>query len=155
MLIAVAGRDRHAMAHHRKILKSGGHRPIITGAVLAHVWRTDPKTVWTLSELLKDCTVFRAADSQPAAPEAVGLCLPCNAGFTMADFRKAGDMCGTAILPPKKRPDVVDALVVMTALKHGYAIILTSDPQDIAAYRDTLHAEERRRVAILPVASLA
>jgi hypothetical protein len=51
-------------------------------------------------------------------------------------------MLGKAILPPKKRPDAVDALVVVTAALHGPAQILTSDPDDIRAYTATLdHAD--------------
>ena len=47
-------------------------------------------------------------------------------------------MMGKALLPAKKRPDAVDALVVVTAALHGPAQILTSDPEDIRAYTATL-----------------
>jgi len=51
-------------------------------------------------------------------------------------------MLGKALLPPKKHPDAVDALVVVTAALHGPAQILTSDPEDIRAYTATLdHAD--------------
>lgn len=43
-----------------------------------------------------------------------------------------------AVLPAKGRPDVIDALVVIAAALHGPAQILTSDPDDIAAYAATL-----------------
>jgi hypothetical protein len=44
--------------------------------------------------------------------------------------------------PAKKRPDVIDALVVIAAALHGPAQILTSDPDDITAYAATLdHAD--------------
>jgi hypothetical protein len=42
----------------------------------------------------------------------------------------------------KKRPDAIDALVVVTAALHGPAQILTSDPDDISACAATLdHAD--------------
>ena len=57
-------------------------------------------------------------------------------------YRRAGAMLGKALLSPKKRPDAVDALVVVTAVLHGPAQILTSDPEDISAYAATLdHAD--------------
>jgi hypothetical protein len=43
-----------------------------------------------------------------------------------------------AKLPPKKGPDVIDALVVIAAALHGPAQILTSDPDDITACAATL-----------------
>ncbi|MFI6449285.1 hypothetical protein [Kitasatospora sp. NPDC050543] len=45
-------------------------------------------------------------------------------------------------LPPRKRPDVIDALVVLTAAGHGRAVVLTSDPEDIAACAATLPKAE-------------
>ncbi len=51
-------------------------------------------------------------------------------------------MLGKAVLPGKKQPDVVDALVVMVAALHAPAQILTSDTGDVAAYAATLdHAD--------------
>jgi hypothetical protein len=51
-------------------------------------------------------------------------------------------MLGKAARPAKKRPDAVDALVVITAALHGPAQILTSDPDDMVAYTRTLdHAD--------------
>jgi hypothetical protein len=47
-------------------------------------------------------------------------------------------MLGKASLPNKKRPDVVDALVVIAAVLHMPAQILTSDPGDLTAYAATL-----------------
>ncbi len=51
-------------------------------------------------------------------------------------------MLAEAKLPAKKRPDAIDALVVIAAALHGPAQILTSDPDDITAYAATLdHAD--------------
>jgi hypothetical protein len=51
-------------------------------------------------------------------------------------------MLAVARLPAKKRPDAIDALVVIAAATHGPAQILTSNPEDIAAYAATLdHAD--------------
>jgi hypothetical protein len=47
-------------------------------------------------------------------------------------------MLAAARLPAKKRPDVVDALVVIAAAVHVPALILTSDPEDIRACAATL-----------------
>jgi hypothetical protein len=60
----------------------------------------------------------------------------------MDTCKRARAMLGKALLPPKKHPDAVDALVVVTAALHGPAQILTSDPEDIRAYTATLdHAD--------------
>ena len=51
-------------------------------------------------------------------------------------------MLAKAVLPGKKQPDAIDALVVLTAALHAPAQILTSDPDDINAYAATLdHAD--------------
>jgi hypothetical protein len=51
-------------------------------------------------------------------------------------------MLSKAVIPAKKRPDAIDALVVITAALHGPAQIRTSDPDDISAYTATLdHAD--------------
>ena len=51
-------------------------------------------------------------------------------------------MLAEAKLPASKRPDAIDALVVMAAALHGPAQILTGDPDDITAYAVTLdHAD--------------
>ncbi|MET7696956.1 hypothetical protein [Streptomyces sp. NPDC005485] len=38
----------------------------------------------------------------------------------------------------KKKPDTVDAWVALSAVKHGSAVIFTSDPEDIEAYLTAL-----------------
>lgn len=58
--------------------------------------------------------------------------------ITEDDYRRAGWMPGKAALPPKKRPDAVDALVVVTAVLHRASVIVTSDPEDISAYATSL-----------------
>ncbi len=51
-------------------------------------------------------------------------------------------MLGRAVLPTRKQPDAIDALVVVAAALHAPALVLTSDPADIAAYAATLdHAD--------------
>jgi hypothetical protein len=57
-------------------------------------------------------------------------------------------MLAEARLPTKKRPDVIDALVVIAAALHGSAQILTSDPDDIAAYTATFN---RADIVVEPI----
>jgi hypothetical protein len=69
-------------------------------------------------------------------------CVACARTFTLDSYKRAGAMLGEAKLPAKKRPDAIDALVVIAAALHGPAQILTSDPDDITAYAATLdHAD--------------
>ncbi|OAH13186.1 hypothetical protein STSP_35110 [Streptomyces jeddahensis] len=42
----------------------------------------------------------------------------------------------------KKRPDLVDGLVALTALEIGAALVATSDPDDIRAYLGQLPGAE-------------
>ena len=71
-----------------------------------------------------------------------GGCVACARTASLDTYKRAGAMLGKALLPPKKRPDAVDALVVVTAALHGPAQILTSDPEDVRAYTATLdHAD--------------
>jgi hypothetical protein len=57
-------------------------------------------------------------------------------------------MLGDASLPAKSRPDVVDALVALTAARNTPASVLTSDTADIAAYLATLRDA---RVIVVPI----
>jgi hypothetical protein len=57
-------------------------------------------------------------------------------------------MLAEARLPTTRRPDVIDALVVITAALHGPAQILTSDPDDITAYTATL---DRADIIVEPI----
>lgn len=93
--------------------RAAGVRPVIPGPVLAQVWRGGPRQ-YRLAEFMKQCRVFL--------------------DFKEEDYQRAGWMLGQADLPPKKRPDAVDALVVVTAVLHRTDVIVTSDPEDITAY---------------------
>jgi hypothetical protein len=140
MLVALLrGKPAAVVLHHA--LRAAAHRPIVIGPVLAQCWRPDLK----FSQYLKDCTVPQARDSATpvrAAGAADGGCVACARTASLDTYKRAGVMLGRALLPPKKRPDAVDALVVVTAALHGPAQILTSDPEDIRAYTVTLdHAD--------------
>jgi hypothetical protein len=144
MLVALLrGKAAAQLLHHG--LRAAPHRPIIIGPVLAQAWRPDPKTVHAFSQYLRDCTVPQTrgatAPIQGAASVPAG-CVACARTFTLDSYKRAGAMLAEARLPLKKGPDVVDALVVITAALHGPAQILTSDPDDITAYAATLsHAD--------------
>jgi hypothetical protein len=136
MLIALADRKAKAV-HLHEALKATAHRALVLGPVLAQVWRPNPSLVHALATALKDCTVPRSRASAPpmrgteaGRPE----CLPCATGFDLTDWRRIGTVLGQAELPPKKRPDAVDACVALAAARHGSAVVFTSDPDDIAAY---------------------
>ncbi|MFJ7202452.1 hypothetical protein ACIQWR_02770 [Streptomyces sp. NPDC098789] len=141
MLIALA--DRKAKpAHLHEALKATPHRALVLGPVLAQAWRPNPALVHALGATLKDCTVPQARSSAPpmrgtraGRPE----CIACATGFDLADWHRIGTVLGQAQLPPKKRPDAVDACVALAAAKHGSAVIFTSDPEDIAAYLAVLN----------------
>jgi hypothetical protein len=144
MLVALLrGKPAAVVLHHA--LRAAAHRPIVIGPVLAQCWRPDPRTVHAFSRYLKDVTVPQARDS--ATPvrltDAIGGgCVPCARTASLDTYQRAGAMLGKALLPVKKRPDAVDALVVVTAALHGPAQILTSDQEDIRAYTATLdHAD--------------
>jgi hypothetical protein len=144
MLVALLRGKPAAVVLHRA-LRAAAHRPVVIGPVLAQCWRPDPKTVHSFTQYLKDCTVPQARDSAipvRAADAIEGGCVACARTASLDTYKRAGAMLGKALLPAKKRPDAVDALVVMTAALHGPAQILTSDPEDIRAYAATLdHAD--------------
>jgi len=144
MLVALLrGKVAAVVLHHA--LRAAAHRPIVIGPVLAQCWRPDPQTVHAFSQYLKDCTVPQARDSATpvrATDAVAGGCVACARTASLDTYKRAGAMLGKALLPPKKRPDAVDALVVVTAALHGPAQILTSEPEDIRAYAATLdHAD--------------
>jgi hypothetical protein len=116
MLISLSRRGAAALAHHTRISRSTV--PVVPGPVVAQVWRSGPAVQFGLSRYLQDCMVATDYDLQ--------------------DYKRIGIMLGMVTLPPKKRPDVVDALVVLTAARYGRAAVLTSDPDDVAAYAATL-----------------
>lgn len=123
MLIGLANRAARAQAEHAEIIKRT--RPLVPGPVLAQAWRENAPV---LARYLRDCRVVTE--------------------YSELDYKRAGVMIGLATLPRKKRPDVVDALVALTAAKHEPAAVLTSDPTDIAAYLDTL---PKARAVVVPV----
>ncbi|GAA3372312.1 hypothetical protein GCM10020367_26710 [Streptomyces sannanensis] len=115
-LIAVE-RGAADMRYLHTVWRAAGITPIVPGPVLTQVWRGGARQ-YRLAEFLKQCRVFL--------------------DYTVDDYRRAGWMLGQADLPPKKRPDVVDALVVVTAVLHQTDTVVASDQGDLAAYAATL-----------------
>ena len=103
-LIAIDDGDRRMWAIHHLALEEG-RRTIVPAVVVAQAWR-DARRQVQLGRLIQSCEVA-----------SIGLELS----------KAAGVLCGKA-----GTRDVVDAIVVMTALSSG-AIVFTSDPRDIAA----------------------
>jgi hypothetical protein len=137
MLVALLRGKPAALVVHQA-LRTAPHRPVTIGPVIAQCWRPDPKTVHAFSRYLKDCTVPQARGAAPPLRGSEGVTTGCVA----CARKRAGAMLGKATLPAKKRPDAVDALVVVAAALHGPAQILTSDPDDMLAYAATLdHAD--------------
>jgi hypothetical protein len=144
MLIALLDKDRRARAAH-EALTASPHRPVITGPVLAQVWRDGPAVVHALAGIADDCTILQAKDDiGPIRGLERGVigCLPCHRVYRRADFQRAGRMLGKAHLPAKKKPDAVDALVIVAAAWHSPSLILTSDPEDLLAYREVLDTHQ-------------
>lgn len=150
MLIALAARKAKVVQMHRGLVRSP-HRPVVPGPVLAQVWRPDPATVHAMSAVLKECTVPQARSS-PAAlrPTSAGQaeCIACAAAPDITDWRRIGAILGVAALPAEKRPDVMDALVAWTAVKHRSAVVFTSDPGDIAACVDAIGTDDVHLVTV-------
>jgi hypothetical protein len=144
MLVALLRGKPAALVVHQA-LRTAPHRPVTIGPVITQCWRPDPKTVHAFSRYLKDCTVPQARGAAPPLRGSEGVttgCVACARTFSLDSYKRAGAMLGKATLPAKKRPDAVDALVVVAAALHGPAQILTSDPDDMLAYAATLdHAD--------------
>ncbi|NGO12207.1 hypothetical protein G5C60_32535 [Streptomyces sp. HC44] len=141
MLIALADRKAKAVALHNGLM-AAPHRALVLGPVLAQVWRPRPASIHALAAVLKDCTVPQARTSEPAMRETRAgrpECIACANGPDVIDWRRIGAALGEAKLPPKKKPDPVDAWVTLSAVKHGSAVIFTSDPEDIEAYLAVLN----------------
>lgn len=150
MLIALADRKAKAVRLHDG-LKATPHRAVVPGPVLAQVWRPSPGVVHALAAALRDCTVPHARTSPDALrPTTTGqpVCLACSIPFDVTDWHRIGGILATADLPPKKRPDVVDAVVAVTAVRHGSAVVFTSDPGDIGAYLATLDSVDVHIVTV-------
>ncbi|MGW3120290.1 hypothetical protein ACWDBW_24625 [Streptomyces sp. NPDC001107] len=141
MLIALADRKAKAVALHSG-LRATPHRALVLGPVVAEVWRPRPSVVHALAGILKDCTVPQARTSEPPLRETKAgrpECIACATGLDVTDWRRIGTALGQAKLPAKKNLDAVDAWVALSAVKHGSAVIFTSDPEDIEAYLDVLN----------------
>ena len=150
MLMALLAKDLRARNAH-EALKASPHRPVITGPVLAQVWRDGPAIVHALAGIAGDCTILQAKDDiGPIRGLERGVigCIPCHRVYRRADFQRAGRMLGKAHLPAKKKPDAVDALIMVAAAWHSPALVLTSDPDDLLAYRSALDTQQ---IEILPV----
>lgn len=110
-LIAAERGHRAFLAMHRESL-AAEIDPIVPDVVLAQVWRGSPGQA-VLSRVLGGCDV--AATGERTA-------------------RAAGVACGRA-----KTSDVVDAVVVVTAVRLG-APIVTDDPTDLRQLADAVGA---------------
>jgi hypothetical protein len=107
-LLAAEKGDRAMWAVHRRALERG-IRPTIPAGVLAQAWRGGPQP--ELSRFLAGCR-FEAL-TEPAS-------------------RATGAACARS-----RRPDIVDASVVIGALAREDAVF-TSDPADLATIADSL-----------------
>jgi hypothetical protein len=147
-LIALERKEPEAHRFHERLMaRPGTHPPVVLVPVLAQVWRPQQGHWTPLSRVLPTCTIFATGDGVPG-------CGVCRSGHRVDDAKRAGVCAGRAALPAKKRPDAVDALITVVAARHEQAVILTSDPDDLCAYRDALGLAGAG-VAVLPVASLA
>ncbi len=100
-LIAAERGSQSLWALHRRLLERGV-RPTVSTVVLGQAWRGGPQA--QLSRLLKGCRVDPLSEPQA---------------------RSAG-----AALAASKGSDVVDAVVVVTALARD-DLVVTSDPEDL------------------------
>jgi predicted nucleic acid-binding protein len=103
VLIAVDSSNRRMWARHHLALEEG-RRIIVPAVVIGQAWRDSRRRV-VLGRFLRTCEI------EPTFAETA---------------KDAGVLCGKA-----GTSDVIDAVVVAVALAHQ-AIVLTSDPQDIA-----------------------
>ena len=107
-LLAAEKQRRSLWALHKRALDRG-IRPTVPAGVLAQAWRGGPQA--ELSRLLSGCRV------EP---------------LTEASSRGTGAACARS-----KRPDVVDASVVVGALVRE-DVVVTSDPEDLTAIASAL-----------------
>jgi predicted nucleic acid-binding protein len=91
---------------------AAGHMPLVPTPVVAQAWRNGARQA-RLARFLRACNELEV--------------------FTRTDAREVGHLLSSA-----KTSDVIDALVVVTALRYG-AGILTSDPGDLAHLAATLN----------------
>ncbi|MGW4803901.1 hypothetical protein [Kitasatospora sp. NPDC004272] len=76
------------------------------------------------------------------------VCIVCATGPDLAERQRIGSALAAAELPPKKRPGAVDALVALTAARHGSAVVFTSGPADLTACLKALDARDVHVVQI-------
>jgi hypothetical protein len=144
MLIALLDKGARPRSAH-EALKASPHRPVVTGPVLAQVWRDGPAAAHTLAVIVSDCTILQAKDDIGpirALERGIVGCLPCHRVYRRADFQRAGRMLGKAHLPPRRKPDAVDALIMVAAAWHSPSLVLTGDPEDLRAYRAVLDTHQ-------------
>ena len=104
-LVALERRDRGMWGMY-EAARLEAHPPVVPAPVLGQVWRGGPRQA-LLSRALAGCDVLETTED---------------------DARAAGVLLGAC-----GSSDVVDALVVVTALGIPGAEIVTSDPHDLAA----------------------
>ncbi|MCS0637852.1 hypothetical protein NX801_19730 [Streptomyces sp. LP05-1] len=115
--LIAAERGSAKLRYLHRAWRTAGVVPVVPGPALAQVWRGGARQ-YAVAEFLKQCQVLTA--------------------YSVDDYRRVGWMPGQADLPSKKRPDVVAALVVLTAVLRHAEVIVTSDPEDLAACAATL-----------------
>jgi hypothetical protein len=101
-LLAAERGDKRMVELHRRVVGQGRELPVVPVVALAQAWRGGPQPL--LSRLLHDCAIDEETES-------IG--------------RAAGTACAAA-----GTSDVVDAIVVVTAITKGAAVV-TSDPSDL------------------------
>lgn len=147
MLIALEQGDKAAVALHKRLVaRPELHPPIVPLPALAQAWRP-ARGGWNVLRRYVDQSIVFGARNQDTR-----LCHVCQGGHTVEDAKRAGELLARAAdaLPSGKRPDAVDALVVVIGARHAKSVLLTSDPKDLQAYRDALGIGHRE-VGILPV----
>ncbi|WP_274558803.1 PIN domain-containing protein [Streptomyces spiramyceticus] len=112
-LVAAERRNADFIALHDE-LTAARIRPIVPVVVLAQAWRGGPQH--QISRVLKGCDVL--PDDQRTG-------------------RAAGVVCGASATS-----DVVDAIVVATAVQHQAAVV-TSDPGDLTHLADAIGVKIR------------
>lgn len=112
-LLAAERRNPDFLALHDE-LTAAHIRPIVPVVVLAQAWRGGPQH--PISRVLKGCDIL--ADDQRTG-------------------RAAGIACGAS-----GTADVVDAIVVATAVQHQAAVV-TSDPDDLTHLANSLGVKLR------------
>ena len=142
MLVALLrGKPAAVVLDHA--LRAAAHRPIVIGPVLAQLAAATLRRS-THPARPEGLHVPQTGDSVTPIrfTDAIGSrCVACARTASLDTYKRAVCMLGKALLPPKKRPDAVDALVVVTAALHVPAQILTSDPQHLCLPGTLVYAD--------------